>query len=103
VNTCPKCGQEASGMPFHTCAGKALTTTDRLSLIEAKCRLLIAIELACDPLLQDAAKIAGWKSTLAAIKKFRAMETSGAEELSDRDSREGISEILAAWPITLIQ
>lgn len=40
---------------------------------------------------------AGWRSTIAAIDLFRTMETYGSDELSDRDSRNGIAAILGAW------
>lgn len=91
-----------------------MNTTDHLTLIESKCEANLDYLQLCRSGGALITKIdlfaeAGWKSTLAAIKWLRSIKQS--DVCADQahacnhpdDARDAINEIIAAWPIELLQ
>ena len=66
------------------CQDSMNTITEKLNAIAAKCRELLAQDVAADPKAK-----AGWRTTLAAIAELDDMSEEGAYVLG--------SNIIAAW------
>jgi hypothetical protein len=99
---CPVCGDDAPEYG-DTCEIHDMTTTEHLQLIKAKCQELLAIwgnKRDHNPIYtatEGKRAEAGWRSTIAAI--------DGLEEMDDESHLYQFMEsnILAAWPIELLQ